>query len=53
MRTMMGALEERIGMKLEVEDSIWPWLIEYAGYLLNRHEVGHDGDTIPEYHRDL
>ena len=44
-RTMRDALEERIGVKLDVQDAIWPWLIEYAGYLLNRHEVGHDGKT--------
>ena len=29
-RSLRSALEERIGGKLEIEDSVWPWLIEYA-----------------------
>ena len=28
--------------------SIWPWLVEYAGYLLNRCNVGADGKTAYE-----
>ena len=47
-RTMRSALEERIGIKLDMKDAIWPWLIEYAGYLINRFEVGHDGKTAYE-----
>ena len=47
-RTMRDALEERIGVTLEIGDTIWPWLVEYAGHLLNRHEVGHDGKTAYE-----
>ena len=29
-RTLRSALEEHISAKLDIEDSIWPWLIEYA-----------------------
>ena len=47
-RTMRDALEERLGVTLEIGDTIWPWLVEYAGHLLNRHEVGHDGKTAYE-----
>ena len=45
-RTMRSALEERI--TVEMTDSIWPWLVEYASYLLNRLEVGKDGKTAYE-----
>ena len=47
-RTMRSALEERIAGKLDVDDSIWPWITEYASYLLNRLEVGKDGKTAYE-----
>jgi hypothetical protein len=47
-RTMRSALEERITGKLEVEDAIWPWIVEYSSYLLNRLEVGKDGKTAYE-----
>jgi len=42
MRTMRSALEDRWQTKLEVEHAIWCWLAEYAGWLVNRGEVGHD-----------
>lgn len=48
MRTLRDALEYRIGVVLNPKDSIWPWLIEYASYVLNRNEVGHDGKTAYE-----
>ena len=44
-RSIRSALEERISEKLEIGDSIWPWLIEYSGYLRKRMEVGKDGKT--------
>ena len=47
-RTLRSALEERIGVTLEIGDAIWPWLVEYASYLLNRMEVSHDGKTAYE-----
>ena len=31
-----------------MEDAIWPWIVEYASYLLNWMEVGHDGKTAYE-----
>ena len=47
-RSIRSALEERISEKLNIGDAIWPWLIEYSGYLLNRCEVGKDGKTAYE-----
>ena len=51
-RTLRSALEERMGghamAKLEIGEAIWPWLEEYASYLINRCEVGHDGKTAYE-----
>ena len=44
-RTLRSALEERIQTTLEIGDAVWPWLVEYASYLLNRREVSHDGKT--------
>ena len=44
-RTLRSALEESIGVALEIGDAIWPWLVEYASYLLNRREVSHVGKT--------
>ena len=41
-RTMRSALEDMINDKLEIGDSVWPWIIEYASYLLNLLEVGKD-----------
>ncbi len=38
-------LEEKWGVTLEVEHRVWPWLVEYAGHLLTRAEVGADGKT--------
>ena len=47
-RSLRSALEERISEKLDIGDAIWPWLVEYSSYLLNRLEVGHDGKTAYE-----
>ena len=47
-RTMRSALEERMGEELLISDAVWPWLVEYSSYLLNRVEVGHDGKTAYE-----
>ena len=44
-RTLRSAIERRMGQKLKIGDAIWQWLVEYASYLLNRCEVGHDGKT--------
>ena len=47
-RVLRSALEDRIGAKIDGEHGIWPWLVEYAAFLLNRGEVGHDGKTAYE-----
>ena len=44
-RTLRSAVEGRWGIRLEVDHAVWPWLVEYAGYLLTRCEVSHDGKT--------
>ena len=47
-RVMRSAVETRLGVHLDVEHVVWPWLAEYAAYLLCRAEVGHDGKTAYE-----
>ena len=44
-RTLRSAIEERWMVKLDPENALWTWLVEYAGWLVNRAEVGHDGRT--------
>ena len=48
MRVMRSAVEDRLEIVLGSGHSCWAWLAEYAGYLLNRQEVGHDGKTSYE-----
>ena len=48
LRTMRSALEEKLGVVLCVEHGVWRWMTEYATFLLNRGEVGHDGKTAYE-----
>lgn len=50
-RTMRSAVEEKWGVKLEADHTAWPWMVEYAGWLLTRAEVGHDGKTAYERSR--
>ena len=50
-RTMRSALEEKQGAKLEVDHAVWSWLVGYAGWMLTRGEVGHDGKTAYEQSR--
>ena len=47
-RTLLSALEERIGVKIKAEEKIVIFLAEYAAYLLNKREVGKDGKTAYE-----
>ena len=47
-RVLRSALEEKLGVKVDGGHSVWPWLVEYAAFLLNRGEVGHDGKTAYE-----
>ena len=50
-RTMRSALEEKWGVELPIDHPIWPWLVEYAAFLLTRGEVGKDGKTAYERSR--
>ena len=50
-RTMRSALEEKWKVKLEADHVVWSWMAEYAGWLLTRGEVGHDGKTAWERSR--
>ena len=47
-RVMRSAFQENYKIELDVQDAIWPWLIEYGSYVLNRMEVGKDGKTSYE-----
>ena len=47
-RTLRSAIEDRWGVKLEADHVVWAWLVEYAGWLLTRCEVGRDGKTAYE-----
>ena len=33
---MKSSLGEKIGKTLDAQDAVWPWLVEYAGWLLNK-----------------
>ena len=47
-RTLRSAIEEKWMVKLDPENALWTWLVEDAGWLVNREEVGHDGWTPHE-----
>ena len=47
-RVMRSALEGRWQTTLSETHEVWPTLVDYTGYLLNRCEVGHDGKTAYE-----
>lgn len=40
---MRLASESKIGRKLNLDDKIWPRMIEYAVGTFNRFEIGDDG----------
>ena len=44
-RTIKVAFESHTGEKIPSDLNIMPWMIEYAGVLLNRYNVGADGKT--------
>ena len=44
-RVLKSALESRWGVKIPTLHAVVPWLVEYAGLLVNRFEVGRDGKT--------
>ena len=45
---MKLALEGRLGQKVDAEANVVAFMAEYAGYLVNRLEVGKDGKTAYE-----
>ena len=47
-REMKLALEERVGQKIDAEANVVAFMAEYAGYPVNRLEVGKDGKTAHE-----
>ena len=47
-RVLKLALEKRWGMAIPHRHAVAPWIMEHAGFLLNRFEVGHDGKTAYE-----
>ena len=47
-RVMKLALERRLGFEIPHRHAMVPWIVEYAGFLLNRFEVSHDGKTAYE-----
>ena len=47
-RTMVLALESKIDKTINADDNILPWLISYAGVLINRFHVGPDNKTAHE-----
>lgn len=48
LRTLKSALDERVGVRIDVRHPVLTWLCEYAGYLMNRLEVASDGKTAYE-----
>ena len=50
-RTLKLAFESHIGEKIRSDHNAIPWLVEYAAVLLNRGQVGSDGETSYERFR--
>ena len=44
-RTLKCQLEHRLGVVLESDSPILPWLIRHAGALISRYQIGADGMT--------
>ena len=42
-RTLLSALEEKLGARVKAEDKIVAFTAEYAAYVIDRLEVGKDG----------
>ena len=47
-RVLLSALENRWKSKIPEKHAVWPWLVEYASYLLNRCSVAVGGKTAYE-----
>ena len=48
LRTLLSALQSRLGVKIAADEKIVIFAAEYAAYLLNRREIGKDGKTACE-----
>ncbi len=46
MRELRDVLESRLKVKLGAKRPVLPWLVEHAALVINRFEVGEDGDGI-------
>ena len=47
-RTIKLALESRIGVGIPSDHDVVPWIVEYAGTIINKGQVGADGKTAYE-----
>ena len=47
-RTLKDALEYRYGIKLRPRHVVLPWLVDFAGALWSRYQLGIDGRTAYE-----
>ena len=45
LRTMKSALDERMGVKVDVRHPVLTWLCDFVGFMMNRFEVASDGKT--------
>ena len=45
LRTMKSALDERMGVKIDIKHPVNTWMCEFVGYMMNRLEVAADGKT--------
>ena len=45
LRTLLSALQNRLGTKIAADEKIVIFAAEYAAYLVNRREIGKDGKT--------
>ena len=47
-RVLKECFEMRWNTKIESNSKVLSWIVEFAGVLINRYEVGHDGRTAYE-----
>ena len=48
-RTLKAALERRIGARIGASRAVLKWMVEHAGNMITRFQVGQDGgDRIQE-----
>ena len=46
LRTMKSPLDERMGVRIDVQHPVSSWLCEFVGYMMNRMEVASDGKPL-------